>query len=195
MMKKASFRDKTAIVDILYAAFITETFPNSINFVIKQDHRRSKRLYHLMDYQCKMALRFGDVFISEDQQGCVLFLYPEKKRTTFQTLVWDIKLAIGCIGLKNVPKVIKRERLLKHNHPKVPFLYLWIMGTKPESKGKGVGTKLLNEVLNYYGDTKPIYLETTTESNRNFYMKLGFEIFNESDVLDYPLYFLLKPVN
>ncbi|MBQ0740475.1 GNAT family N-acetyltransferase, partial [Aquimarina celericrescens] len=72
------------------------------------------------------------------------------------------------------------------------FLHLWIMGTIPKSKGKGIGTKLLKEVLEYYGKTKPIYLETTTESNMHFYKKLGFKVFNETYALEYPLYFLLR---
>lgn len=194
-MKKATFKDQDIIADILHKAFSTETFPNSINFVVKQDGKKSKRLYHLMKYQCKMALYFGDIFISDDAQCCILFLDSERRKMTFRSLLLDIKLVIFCIGISNVPKVIRRERLLKANHPKVPFLHLWIMGTKPQSKGKGIGATLLKKVLHYYDHSKPVYLETTTESNRRFYKNIGFEIFNESKVLEYPLYFLLKSAN
>ncbi|KAA1247332.1 N-acetyltransferase [Aquimarina sp. RZ0] len=193
-MKKASFRDKQLIIDILYDAFITETFPNSINFVIKQDHNRSKRLYSLMEYQYKMALRFGEIFMSDDEQSCILFIDPEKKKITFKTLIWNTILVMRCIGFKNVLKVIKREKILRANHPEFSFLHLWIMGTKSTYKGKGIGAKLLVEVLKYYGNI-PIYLETTTTSNLRFYQKTGFEIVNETHILGYPLYFLLKPVN
>jgi ribosomal protein S18 acetylase RimI-like enzyme len=120
-------------------------------------------------------------------------LDSEKKKTTLWTIFLDIKLAIRCTGIRNAVNVIKREKILKHHHPKTPFLHLWIMGTKPKSKNKGIGTKLLNEVLQYYGNTKPIYLETTTENNRNFYEKLGFKVFDQTFALEYPLYFLLKP--
>lgn len=192
-MKKASLSDKRIVIDILHTAFVTETFPNSINFVVKQDKKRSKRMYYLMEYQCEMALRFGAVFLSDDHKGCVLFLDSEKKKTSLRTIVLDIKLAFICTGLKHAIHVIKREKILKQHHPKVPFLHLWIMGTTPKSQGSGVGTKLLNEVLAYYGNVKPIYLETTTENNRNFYKKMGFEIFDETSMLGYPLYFLLKP--
>ncbi|GGX07299.1 GNAT family N-acetyltransferase [Aquimarina muelleri] len=191
-MKIAAFKDINTIITILHSSFLTETFPNSINFVVKQDKNRSKRIRHLMQYQCKMALKFGKVFISDDQESCVLFLHPEKKKITLKTILWDINLVINCIGIKNVYKVILREKILKKNHPKIPFLHLWIMGTIPKSKGKGIGTKLLKEVLEYYGKTKPIYLETTTESNMHFYKKLGFKVFNETYALEYPLYFLLR---
>ena len=192
-MRKASLQDKNIIVSILHATFITETFPNSINFVVKQDKKRSQRIYHLMEYQCKMALQFGEIFLSDDQKACVLFLDSEKKKKSLKTILWDIKLVIVCIGLRNVLNIIKREKILKQHHPKVSFLHLWIMGTRPECRGQGIGTKLLNEVLAYYGTVKPIYLETTTKSNRDFYKKAGFEIFDETHILNYPLYFLLKP--
>ncbi|WP_103864382.1 N-acetyltransferase [Aquimarina sp. I32.4] len=191
-MKKASVKDRNTIITILHAAFLTETFPNSINFVAKQDKRRSKRIYYLMEYQCKMAFKFGQIFLSDGQKGCVLFLNPEKKRTTLRTILWDIKLAICCIGIKNIYKVLKREKILKKNHPSVPFLHLWIMGVMPDYKGKNIGTKLLKEVLKYYKNVHSIYLETTTESNKHFYEKLGFKVFNETHALEYPLYFLMK---
>ncbi|WP_158447814.1 GNAT family N-acetyltransferase [Aquimarina longa] len=191
-MKKATFKDQNTIINILHTTFITETFPNSINFVAKKDKKRSQSIYHLMKYQCKMALRFGEIFLSDDQLGCVLFLDSEKKKTTFTTLLWDMELVIRCIGISSIYNVLKREKILKNNHPKIPFLHLWIMGTLPKYRSKGIGTKLLSEVLAYYKNEKPIYLETTTERNRNFYIKLGFKVFNETHVLDYPLYFLLK---
>ncbi len=192
-MKKASLSDQCVVIDILHAAFVTETFPNSINFVVKQDKRRAQRIYYLMEYQCKMALHYGEIFLSDDHKSCVLFLDSEKKKTSLRTIIMDIKLAFLCTGLRHAIQVIRREKILKLRHPKVPFLHLWIMGTIPKSQDSGVGTKLLNEVLAYYGNVKPIYLETTTENNRNFYKKKGFEIFDETSILVYPLYFLLKP--
>jgi len=164
-MRKASFKDYKTIVDILHAAFITETFPNSINFVVKQDHKRSKRVYHLMEYQCKMALYFGTVFISDKEETCILVLHSEKKRVTIQMVLLNMKLAVFCIGIRNIPKVIKRERLLK-------------------------AKKKVRRIKIFY-----IHLAGYTESNRKFYEKMGFTVFNESNDLEYPLYFLLKSPN
>ncbi len=194
-MKKASFKNKEKVVAILSATFITETFPNSINFVVKQDHKREKRIRRLMKYQVNMALTFGDIFLSDNEKSCVLFLDSERKKTNLKTLLWEIELAIWCTGFRNAFRVLKREKILAKYHPKHPFLHLWIMGTSPSYKNKGLGTILLNEVLHFYGSSKPIYLETTTKSNRDFYTKLGFKIFHETHILNYPLYFLLKSKN
>jgi len=52
-MIKASFEDKKTIVNLLLSTFIELKFPNSINFVVKQDQKRSIRLQYLMEYPIK----------------------------------------------------------------------------------------------------------------------------------------------
>ena len=59
------------------------------------------------------------------------------------------------------------------------------MAVTPESQGKGIEQKLLSEVLEKYkNSTKPIYQETTTQSNLKFYTKNGFNIFDNTDTLN-----------
>ena len=190
-MIKASQEDKKTIVDLLWNTFMELKFPNSINFVVKQDQKRLIRLRYLMEYQFNVALKFGEIWLSDDKKGCILLLFPEKKRLSFSLLLWEIKLAFFCIGIGNVIKVLKRESKLKKNHPEIPFIHFWLMGVVPELQGKGIGKKLLTEVLEKYKNSdKPFYLETTTKSNLKFYIKNGFTIFDNTDTLAYPLYFL-----
>ncbi|KAA1246078.1 GNAT family N-acetyltransferase [Aquimarina sp. RZ0] len=190
-MIKASKKDKGTIVNLLWSTFIELEFPNSINFVVKQDKKRSTRLRYLMEYQCNVALKFGEIWLSDDKKGCVLLLFPEKKRLSLSLFLWEIKLALCCIGAENVLKVLKRESQLKEKHPKIPFIHFWLMAVIPEAQGKGVGQKLLTEVLKkYQNSNKPFYLETTTKDNLKFYTKNDFTIFDNTDTLNYPLFFL-----
>lgn len=39
-------------------------------------------------------------------------------------MFWDINLVIKCIGIKNIYKVILREKLLKKNHQKIFFTFM-----------------------------------------------------------------------
>ncbi|PKV49518.1 acetyltransferase (GNAT) family protein [Aquimarina sp. MAR_2010_214] len=190
-MIKASKEDKEIITNLLWNTFIKLEFPNSINFVAKQDQKRPARLRYLMEYQFNVALKFGEIWLSDDKKGCILLLFPETKRVGLSSLLWEIKLAFYSIGIQNVIKVLKRESQLKKKHPKVPFIHFWLMAVTPESQGEGVGQKLLSEVLEKYkNSTKPIYLETTTQSNLKFYTKNGFNIFDNTHTLNYPLFFL-----
>ena len=69
---------------------------------------------------------------------------------------------------------------------------LWFIGVDPTEQYKGIGTKLLIEVISE-GQSKgrSIYLETSTDKNIPWYEKAGFSIYNELD-LGYRLFFMRK---
>lgn len=85
-MMKAECRDKPLVVDILSRSFDDN---QSLNYVLKQDGRRKERLNKLMAYCFDVCSLFGDVYLSEDQRGCTLLVFPERKKTTLQSLLLD----------------------------------------------------------------------------------------------------------
>ena len=188
-MRKASISDKSIILDILTRSFDDN---QSVNYVVKQDQNRVDRIRNLMDYSFNVCNEFGEVWISDDQQACALILFPDKKRSSFRTMLWDLKLALSVIGLDRVNAVLKREAMIKSNHPKEPIAYLWFIGVNPKLHGKGIGSAFIQEVISECERKKrPIYLETSMEKNLPFYKKFGFEIF-QSLQLTYTLYQLRR---
>lgn len=186
-MIKATKQEKDLALEILHSAFFNILIPNSINFTIKKDHKRHERLMALMDYQFKMSMKYGEVFINDDKNGCVLYI--DKIYPSLDKVSWEIKLLFKCIGIENTYKTLKRENLLKKYHPKEPLMHLWLMGVLPKFQVKGIGSKLIDETLKIYkGDL--IYMETTIPENIKFYKNLGFTIFNKTHELNYPFYFL-----
>jgi ribosomal protein S18 acetylase RimI-like enzyme len=189
VMRRANSSDKSVILDILTRSFDDN---KSVNYVVKQDQNRVDWISRLMDYSFNVCNEFGEVWISDDQQACALILFPDKKRSSFRTLLWDLKLALSVIGLDRVSTVLKREALIKSNHPKEPIAYLWFIGVNPQLQGKGVGSAFIQEVIKECERKKrPIYLETSMEKNLPFYKKFGFEIF-QSLQLSYTLYQLRR---
>lgn len=186
-MRLAVKEDKDQVVDILTSSFIDVLIPNSINFVVKNDSRRTERLKSLMEFQFDIGFDLGYIFISDDSKGCIIFI--NKWKLNIRRIILEIKLLFNVIGIENVFQVLKREKIIKSYHPKGEFIHLWLMGVKPEAQGTGIGSKLLQETLNFYKG-KLIYLETTTPENLKFYKKNGFNIFHNTFELDYPLYFL-----
>src|SRR6266487_1233517 len=142
-MRRARANQKPIIIDILSKSFDDN---KSVNYVVKQDHKKEQRIRGLMDYSFNVCTSFGDVWISDDAQACALILFPDKKRTSLNTILWDIKLAFSVIGLDRVGKVLGRESKIKAYHPKEPFSYLWFIGVNPEVQNNGKGTKLLREI-------------------------------------------------
>jgi ribosomal protein S18 acetylase RimI-like enzyme len=179
-MIPASKDHKTIVVDILSKSFDEN---QSINYIVKQDDKRKDRIRHLMDYCFEMCLIKGQIFLSEDLSGCALIMQPERKAGFIETALLDMKLALRSIGLSRAGKVMKREKLIKAHQPAEPFYYLWFVGVYPDFQGKGIGSKLLDEIFQYYKkDERPFYLETSVLTNLPWYKKYGFEIINEIDI-------------
>lgn len=188
-MIKVGYNDKEQIVNILTASFDDN---KSVNYIVKQDSKRKQRIRLLMEYSFDVCFHFGKIFLSGDTKACALILLPDKKKITFRSAWSDIKLIFGCIGISNVSKAMNREAKIKALQPKEPIYYLWFIGVSPEAQGKGIGSKLLKEVISDSGFEKRIIcLETSTTKNIPWYQKFGFTTYNKLN-LGYELFFLKK---
>lgn len=188
-MKKAAYGDKVLVKNILSKSFDKN---QSVNYIAQQDELREKRIAALMDYSFEICYNYGDVYLSDDNKACALVLYPDRKKTTFKSVLEDIKLLFNCIGLSNIGKAMKREAAIKKIQPNAPMYYLWFIGVDPDSQGTGIGTQLMNEVIeDSQVQSRPIYLETSTQRNLPWYKKFGFDVYNDLD-LSYKLYFLKR---
>lgn len=191
-MKKAEYNDKSLVVDILTKSFDTN---QSVNYILKQDNHRVKRVSALMEYSFDVCYLFGDVFLSDDKKGCALITYPDKKKTTLKSILLDAKLILSAVGIKNIKKTLAREAMINKMHPKEPIYYLWFIGVDPEYQNEGIGSILLDDIIeDSEYKQRPIYLETSTLKNLPWYKKFGFEIYHELD-LSYKLFFLKRDLD
>lgn len=191
-MKIADYTDKNRIIEILAKSFDTN---QSVNYIVQQDEKRSGRIRALMDYSFEVCYAFGKVFLSEDRSACALILFPDQKRTTPKSIWLDIKLILSCVGLGNINKALARESKIKKLQPDKSMYYLWFIGVDPAHQHSGVGTRLLDEVIeDSKHEKKPIYLETSTLANLPWYKKFGFTQYDELD-LGYKLFFLKRALN
>lgn len=191
-MKKADYNDKHLVVDIL-----TKSFENnqSVNYIVKQDAKRIKHISALIDYSFEVCYASGDVFLSDDRKACALITYPDKKKTTLKSILLDVKLILSSVGLKNIKKTLARESMINKIQPKELKYYLWFIGVNPEYQNEGIGSVLLDEIIEDSELKKrPIYLETSTLKNLPWYAKFGFQVYHELD-LSYKLFFLKRELN
>jgi len=191
-MRKVNHSDRTKIIDILAAAFDDN---KSVNYVAKQDHHRERRIRKMMDYSFDACYTFGEIWITDDERACALVEFPDQKRLTAQSWLWDIRFAISVVGLNRVGLILQRDKMIRSNHPKEPIAYVWFIGVQPGLQGKGMGSTLVKELIEEYEQKKrPIYLETSMNRNLPFYKNLGFEIFQTLE-LSYTLYLLRREIH
>ena len=188
-MIRANYKDKDRV-----AAILAESFDDnkSVNYIIKQDKKRSQRIKKLMEYSFDICYIYGDVFLTNDKNGCALILLPDKKKNNLKSILLDIKLIISCIGLFKIKKVMTRETKIKKLYPKELMYYLWFIGVEKKMQNSGIGSSLMEEVIR---DSKlkerSIFLETSTLKNIPWYEKFGFKIYDELD-LGYQLFFMKR---
>jgi len=174
-MIKASYADKSLVVDLLSQAFDTNL---SVNYIIPQDQNRKERIRRLIEYSFDVCYQAGEVYFSDDRQACALIRMHDQKHPLWNVIRGDIDFSIRCITIFNVFKAMKREKKIRQLHSPMPFFHLWFVGFYPESQNKGISTKLLREVIHRASElNRPVYLETSTLENLTLYEKLGFNIF------------------
>lgn len=150
------------------------------------------RILHLMEYSFDYCMLFGEVFLSDDRQGCALVLLPDKVKLTFRRILLDLRLILRSVGFRHLRKVLQRESLIKQLHPREPFAYLWFIGVAPAMQQRGIGSGLLRELLGHYDQGRlPVYLETSVERNVSFYERAGFAVYEKLDA-GYVLYCLKR---
>jgi GNAT superfamily N-acetyltransferase len=188
-MITAKYTDKSLVVDILSHSFDDN---QSVNYIVKQDKKRARRIENLMKYSFDMCFYFGTVFLSDDRKACALILWPDKKKSNFRSILMEIKLIFFCISLSNIKRVIDREARIKKIKPQELMYYLWFLGVDPKEQNKGIGGGLMKDIVKKsIMDLRPIYLETSTLKNIPWYQKFGFKIYNQLD-LGYQLFFMKK---
>ena len=171
-MFKAQSKDRPFITHLLAQCFDDN---KSVNYIIPQDRRRPGRLLRLMEYSFDYCQLHGNIFLSDDRQGCALVVYPHKKKPSLRSTLLDLRLITTCIGLTNLRKTLQREVLLKKLHPRDPFCYLWFIGVSTNAQQQGTGSALLREILEQCdSEALPVYLETSLERNVPWYERFGF---------------------
>jgi hypothetical protein len=188
-MIKAETVDKTTVITILSNSFIDN---KSVNFVVLNDNNRIARIKALMDYSFEMCSAFGEVWLTEDKKGCALILFPQNKKTTVNSIWLNVRLIIQAIGVSGISKTLKREAQIHKIQPHEKMAYLWFIGVDPAFQQKGIGSKLLMQIIARYSEMNlPLFLETSTQKNIPWYQSFGFTIYNQI-TLGYSLFFLKR---
>jgi len=190
-LTKATFKDKQLVVDILTSAFEPDKNKSTINLLVGYGENRTEHMRVLMGYLFERSMLFGEIFISGNKKGCLLIKYSHREKITLKTIGLDIQLVVKCIGVKNIYKVIKRQKIATRNYPKEKHIRPVIFGVKNEFKGGVTAARLMLNVKKYYkNNTLPVLIDAAATYNVQLYKKFGFRIIKKENLLGFPIYFL-----
>jgi GNAT superfamily N-acetyltransferase len=120
-----------------------------------------------------------ETYTVEGHGGAALWTVPDGwQLSNLQTARMAVALA-PAIG-RRVTTILSGVEMIEHAHPEAPHYYLAALGTQPELQGQGVGSALIQPVLDTCDRNEvPAYLESSKERNIAFYARHGFRVTGE----------------
>ena len=191
-MIKADEKHKGRVKDLLADCFASN---KSVNYIVKQDEKRMERVRALIDYSFDFCINSDGVYLTDDLSGVVISHHSDDKLPVFEEWLLTFKFIFRVSGITGIDRALKREKYIKSFHPQdQEYIYIWFIGVDASQQGKGVGSQLLQHMIDKsVAEQIPVYLETSVEKNLPFYQKHGFEVFHvEEKLFDYKLYFLRR---
>ncbi len=145
--------------------------------------RRMRRLARGFElFLRKVYLRHDEVYTTESLNGGALWLPPGTWKMSNGEQLRMLPRMARIYG-RELPRVLEVMSFLEARHPHEPHYYLQFIGVEPGSQGEGVGSALLEPILERCeSEGLPAYLEATSERNRALYERNGFTVVEEANL-------------
>ncbi len=123
-------------------------------------------------------------YTTDDHAGAAVWHPPGYRGASFigslRLLPSVLRLAGSMRRLREVSRAVEALEERRAHHIPVPHFYLSALGVEPERQGEGIGTALVQPVLERADQRgTPAYLETATGRNVLLYERLGFAVVEE----------------
>ncbi len=175
---KAGVRDIPVLRDVLVRAFNDDPFTN---WIVKPDQKRTERLIAMFDCTLRaFGIPNGHLYTNNEKTGAAVWIPPGKFKPDSFSNIALLPAWLKVVGLGRFMTIMKGTSYLTKHHPGPQYFYLMSMGILPAKQGQGIGSALLQPVLEICDRDKiPACLETSEEKNLDFYQKHGFKIKEE----------------
>jgi GNAT superfamily N-acetyltransferase len=169
-VRRATTADTDAVVATITQAFEKDpAWP----FIIDGQHPHSSE--HFARALFLSRVDAGTVWVTDDVAAVAMWEYREPGQVGggHDESVWDDYRA--AVGEHLWARLDAWEEALDASRPTPPYWYLGVLGTRPDSLGRGLATSVMEPVLELADhDHLDCWLETANEDNLLFYERRGF---------------------
>ncbi|MFJ6063555.1 GNAT family N-acetyltransferase [Streptomyces tendae] len=171
VIRTAGEDDRNLVVRLLDEAFQDDPVSS---WVFPGEEYRRRTHHRLMAAFADAVFADGRVDLTEDGAACALWLpVPADEQTAAEDVPAQIREAVD----PENERVELIARLTDGIHPTGrAHEYLWMIGVVPGRQGEGLGTALIESVLDRCDrEGLPAYLEASSARGKVLYERLGFE--------------------
>ena len=185
-VRKATDDDVLALAGALARAF----FDDPVLEWMVPDARRRERTGPLgfETWLRKMYLPKGEVYTDERRAAGALWAPPGAWKLPPAQQLRLLPRMVRIFGARRLPMIMSGLTAIEKQHPDDrPHWYLAVLGTDPEHQGRGIGSAVMQPVLERCdADGVPAYLESSKERNVPYYRRHGFEVTAEFELPEGP---------
>jgi ribosomal protein S18 acetylase RimI-like enzyme len=152
---------------------------------IPDDERRAAGLERVFaTFTRHIYLRHGrDCYASDGYDGAALWAPPGNEHMSAGDTLRIVPGWTRAIGWRDLLRAQRGVASFEKVHPHERHYYLPFVGVVPESQGRGLGSSLMQPVLERCDRERiPAYLEATSTDSQRCYERLGFETRSEQRV-------------
>jgi GNAT superfamily N-acetyltransferase len=169
--RKATAADLPDVTDTLALAFYDDPV---MMWWIDDGSRRRQLLPGVFGTIAESYLAYDETYAVDEGVSAAIWAPPGAEDDE------ELPTVIGEVAQEYAERLFELLGLMEEKHPVEPHYYLFLLGTRPEWQGRGVGSSLMGPVLQTCDrDRAPAYLEATSERNKQLYLRHGFEVTDE----------------
>jgi GNAT superfamily N-acetyltransferase len=135
---------------------------------------REARLRRFFALELPRSGRLGGTWTSADGAAAAIWYPPGQWRPRTWEVLRQMPAALRVFGRRSAT-ASRALTVMQDHHPGRPHWYLYYLGTESRRQGSGIGTALMQPVLEQCDQQRlPAYLEATSPRNRRLYSRHGF---------------------
>jgi GNAT superfamily N-acetyltransferase len=169
--RKARAADLPDVIDTLALAFYDDPV---LTWIIDDVSRRRQLLPGFFAAIAESYLTYEEIYAVGDGVSAAVWAPPGAEDDE------ELPTVLGEVVGEYSQRLFEILGLMEKKHPVEPHYYFFLLGTRPESQGRGLGSSLMAPVLQTCDCNRvPAYLEATSERNKQLYLRHGFEVTDE----------------
>lgn len=176
-IRRASEQDIPALAGVLARAFFDDPVAS---WAYRPDALRLWALERFQGTRTRQLIGHEEVWVDEGLNCAALWAPPGHWKASVRETLELVPSFARPRLIARLPLVTLGWEKLERGHPREPHYYLAVLGTDPSAQGQGLGSAVLQGVLEQCDrDGIGAFLESSKESNIAFYARHGFKVTEE----------------